>query len=87
MYDILLATSNSIGMVGVIVILIAYLMLSVGRWSADSFVYQVLNFVGAWLILFSLYFHWNLASVVIEIAWIVISIYGIYRAFRVCAKK
>ena len=41
----------------VIIILIAYYLLSVGRWPADCLSYQWLNFIGAWLILFSLYFH------------------------------
>ena len=79
MYDFCLLIANYVGMVGVILILIAYLFLSTGRWIADSMLYQLLNFTGAWLILFSLFFHWNLSSVVIEIAWIIISVVGIYR--------
>lgn len=79
MYDFLLKISDPVGMTGVIAILIAYYLLSVGRWAADSLRYQVINFVGAWLILFSLFFHWNLSSVVIEIAWLVISLIGICR--------
>lgn len=86
MYDILLQLSDPIGIVGVILILIAYLFLSTGSWVAHSFKYQFLNFVGAWLILFSLYFHWNLSSVLIEVAWIVISILGMYRLID-CKKK
>ncbi len=82
MYDFFNALANPVGIVGVIVILVAYLFLSTGRWIADSFIYQALNFIGAWLILFSLFFHWNLASVVIEIAWIMISVYGIYRVYQ-----
>jgi hypothetical protein len=72
--------SNPIGIVGVVLILIAYYYLSIGRWVADSLLYQCLNFAGAWLILYSLYFNWNWASVIIEVAWIVISVIGIYRA-------
>lgn len=82
MYNFLYELANPIGMVGVIIILIAYLYLSTGKWIADSFKYQILNFLGAWLILFSLFFHWNLASVVIEIAWILISVIGIYRVIK-----
>lgn len=80
MNDLLLQIANPIGMIGVIIILIAYFLLSTGRWAADSMIYQVLNFIGAWLILYSLFFHWNLSSVVIEIAWVIISMIGIYRA-------
>jgi hypothetical protein len=74
--------ADVIGILGVVMILIAYYFLSVGKWISDSMLYQVLNFAGAWLILFSLYFHWNLSSVVIEIAWIIISIMGMVRVVR-----
>jgi hypothetical protein len=74
--------ADVIGILGVVMILIAYYFLSVGKWISDSMLYQVLNFAGAWLILFSLYFHWNLSSVVIEIAWIIISIMGMIRVVR-----
>ncbi len=82
MYDILLEISDGVGIVGVVLILIAYYYLSVGKWISDSMIYQVLNFLGAWLILFSLYFHWNLSSVVIEVAWIIISLIGMYRVVK-----
>lgn len=87
MYDVCLALANPIGIIGVIIILIAYLLLSTGHWSAHGLKYQVLNFVGAWMILFSLYFYWNLSSVLIEIAWILISIYGMYKAVAMSKKK
>jgi hypothetical protein len=82
MYEFLEAIADTVGLIGVLIILIAYLLLSLGRWSAMSFKYQWINFLGAWLILYSLYFHWNLSSVVIEIAWIIISLVGIYRVSR-----
>jgi hypothetical protein len=73
--------SNPVGITGVLIVLIAYYFLSIGRWSANQFKYQWTNFIGAWLILFSLYFHWNLSSVLIEIAWIAISLVGIFRIY------
>jgi hypothetical protein len=87
MYDFFYAISNVIGITGVAMILLAYFFISSGRWVSDSMPYQVLNFVGAWFMLFSLYFHWNLASVIIEIAWIMISIMGMYRALDYSFKK
>jgi multisubunit Na+/H+ antiporter MnhB subunit len=87
MYDFLYQIANPIGIVGVILILIAYLFLSTGRWIPDSFKYQILNFIGAWLILYSLFFHWNVASFTIEVAWIIISVIGVYRAYRFSGKK
>ncbi len=85
MNHLLYVLADPIGMIGVILILIAYLLLSTGRWMSNTMIYQLLNFIGAWLILYSLFFHWNLSSFVIEIAWVLISMIGIYRAM--IAKK
>lgn len=82
MYDLFFKLSDEIGVAGVILVLIAYFLLSTGRWIADSLKYQILNFIGAWLILFSLFFHWNFSSVVIEIAWVAISLMGILRVMK-----
>jgi len=75
--------ANPIGIIGVIIILIAYFLLNTGRWRANSYIFQWCNLVGAIMILYSLYFHWNLASVVIEVAWLMISIIGILRIQRI----
>ncbi len=85
MYEFLNSVANPIGIVGVVLILIAYFLLSTDKMKANTYSYQILNCVGAWLILYSLFFHWNLASVVIEVAWIVISFLGIYRAYKASA--
>lgn len=79
MHDILLKLSDPVGITGVVLILIAYYYLSVGKWIADSMIFQSMNFLGAWFILFSLYFHWNTSSVLIEVAWIIISAVGMVR--------
>jgi len=79
MYNILLKLSDPIGIIGVIMLLVAYFGLSAGHLKANTLTYQFLNFFAAWLILFSLYFHWNTPSALIEAAWIVISMIGIYR--------
>ena len=72
--------ADHIGVVGVFLTLIAYYLLSVGRLTAESMSYGLMNFFGSWLILFSLMFSWNLSSVLIESAWIFISVIAIYRA-------
>jgi len=74
--------ADHVGVVGVLLTLIAYYLLSVGRLAAESLSYGLLNFFGSWLILFSLMFSWNLSSVLIESAWILISVVCIYRARR-----
>lgn len=79
MHRFLYAVSDPVGLVGVVLLLIAYFFLSTGRWASDSIIYQVYNLIGALFILYSLLFHWNLSSFVIEIAWVTISLIGIAR--------
>lgn len=72
-YDIL-------GMVGVAIILAAYLLLQLEKLSAQDWRYSAVNALGALLILISLFFSFNLASFIIEIAWLGISIFGLFKA-------
>ncbi|MEE8119712.1 MAG: cyclic nucleotide-binding protein [Gammaproteobacteria bacterium] len=70
-----------VGIIGVILILAAYLLLQIGTVTVQSLWYSLANAIGAVLILFSLYFDFNLPSVIIELAWLAISLIGITRAF------
>lgn len=78
-YDFLVKTADIIGISGVILLLIAYFLLSTNRMSSQSLSYQLYNLIGALCILYSLLFTFNLSSVVIETCWIIISLIGIYR--------
>ena len=82
MTELLKSWSELIGIIGVSFILTGYFLINTGKVTSKSVPYLSLNFAGAWLILISLFFHWNLASVVIECAWILISLVGFYRVFR-----
>lgn len=73
---------NAIGMLGVICLLIDYYLLSVNKISSNDLVYQLMNFFGASAILYSLFFEWNTPSVIIESAWVLISIIGICRILK-----
>lgn len=66
-----------VGMLGVGCVLIAYLLLQVGRYESTMIRFSVLNAVGAGLILISLVYAFNLSAFIIEIFWLVISLYGI----------
>lgn len=77
--------ADVVGIIGVLIVLIAYYQLQVGKLKASSLQFSILNAFGSSLILVSLYFNFNLASFLIEIAWVAISLYGIYGA--VCKKK
>ncbi len=53
------------------------------RWiTAQDWQFPAANLIAAILILISLIADWNLPSFVIEAFWLVISVYGIWKAFR-----
>jgi hypothetical protein len=70
------------GLLGVSLILLAYFLLQIERLRSEVLGYPVLNLVGAVLILVSLTHTFNLASFVIEVCWIAISLYGIAKILR-----
>lgn len=71
-----------IGNIGVILILGSYYWLQTGKTTADDLSYSVVNGLGALLILVSLYRDFNLSAVVIEFAWLAISIFGVWRVWQ-----
>jgi asparagine N-glycosylation enzyme membrane subunit Stt3 len=78
--------ADIIGMAGVSCILGSYFLLQASVLQVRDLSYSIINAIGAILILYSLSFHWNTSSVVIEIFWFSISLYGII-AHRIRKKK
>lgn len=78
MHDI----SNYIGIIGVTLVLGAYFFSQTGRVTFESVGYLFSNLFGSLLITFSLIYHWNLSSFLIELAWFSISIMGLIKMFR-----
>jgi len=76
-----------IGNIGVFMILIAYFMLQVNRINNHSLTFSLMNFCGALLILVSLYFDFNLSAFVIELFWLLISLYGMCKWVRTHSRK
>ena len=74
--------ANFLGIIGVIVILVVYFLLQANKLAPHKLPYSILNFVGSSLILFSLFYAWNLPSVIVEAVWSLISVYGIYKALK-----
>ncbi|MHC9085945.1 CBU_0592 family membrane protein [Luteimonas sp. RIT-PG2_3] len=69
-----------VGLVGTFMVLGAFLLLQVGSLSGKGLVYQLLNLFGAVGIAMSLVLgKFNLPAFLLQIAWILISIYGIAR--------
>lgn len=75
--------TDAVGIVGVAFVVAAYFLITNRKLHGDDVRYHILNFVGASLIMVSLMFHWNTASVVIEAVWMLISGWGIWRCWRV----
>jgi hypothetical protein len=70
---------NSIGVAGTLSFLWAYFMLQRNLWKHDGFAYLFANFLGAVCLIISLLWHFNLASFLLECAWLMISGYGLYK--------
>ena len=71
-----------IGTLGAFLILGTYFLLQVGRLRAEELRYSLLNAAGAALILFSLFFAFNLSAAVVEGFWLLISVGGIAKWAR-----
>ena len=73
---------NVLGLVGVALILLAYLLLQLRRIDPASAAFSALNALGAALVLLSLYYDFNLPAAVVEGAWLLISLFGLAQAWR-----
>lgn len=71
-----------IGITGAACILLAYFLLQQERMTAHHISYQLLNLLGASLLTVSLFWFWNLGAFIIEICWVMISLYGLARILR-----
>jgi hypothetical protein len=71
------------GLIGVALVLVAFFLLQAHKLSGQGYTYQVMNLLGAFGILLSLIFGmFNLSAFVQELAWFLISVYGIVRGVR-----
>jgi hypothetical protein len=67
------------GFAGALIVVIAYFANQVGRLPSDDWRFPGANLLGSLLILMSFYTGWNFPSLVIEIFWVAISVYGLVR--------
>jgi hypothetical protein len=68
------------GFTGVILIVVAYLLLQVNKLQSAAPLYSLLNAVGAFLVMVSLVFDFNLAAFLMEAFWFLISLFGLARS-------
>lgn len=71
-----------IGFCGVGVLLFAFYGSQTGKIPPTDIRSPVINLAGATLLLISLLYHWNTASVFFELCWIAISLYGIVKILK-----
>lgn len=76
-----LSLTDLIGILGVIIIIIGYMLLQLEKMDAKDLSFSVLNTLGALLIILSLLYAWNLPSFIMEFTWMMISLYGIFKYY------
>jgi hypothetical protein len=76
------SASNIVGYLGAAAVAVAYFLNQRGSLRSDDWRYPGINLLGSVLITISLLYHLNLPSILIEIFWSLISLYGIQRNLR-----
>ena len=66
-----------IGLSGVVLLIVTYALLQLDRIDPKGFWYSFNNLIVALLVTVSLIYTPNLASIVIEVFWFIISFYGV----------
>ncbi len=70
-----------IGSVGVSLIILTYVALQIEKIKSDSLIYSLLNAFGPSLIIISLIYNFNFSAFIVELFWILISLFGIIKYF------
>lgn len=73
------STSTLIGYLGAAVVILAYFLNQSGLLNSDHWRFPASNLLGSALVMVSLLYHTNPPSIVIEVFWSSISIYGIWK--------
>lgn len=71
--------SDAVGYTGALIIAAAYLLNQRGRLDSQSRRFPAMNLFGSMLVLVSLVFRPNLPSIIIELFWSSISLYGVLK--------
>lgn len=72
--------SQFLGFLGMMCVVYAYhKVTSTNGWKSDDTVFNVVNLVGAILLIISLCFHFNFGSFMIEVFWIAIAGKALYK--------
>ena len=71
-----------VGNIGVGLIIITYLLLHMGRMNSASYLYSSLNALGAFFVIISLMYEFNMSAFIVEAFWVGISLFGIFRQWH-----
>lgn len=71
-----------LGTIGVGFIVVMYAMLQTGKIDSRRPAFSLFNAIGAVLILASLTYEFNFSAALIETIWLLVSLYGLYKAWR-----
>jgi len=74
--------TDAIGMLGTLLVLVAYFLLQLEYTDPKSLSYNLINLLGGVFLLLSLCFNFNLASFVMEVFWIGASMIGLWKYWR-----
>jgi len=74
--------ADIIGLTGVICIVVSYLLIQIGYLQTQSIRYSLYNGIGAFFVLISLLYNFNLSAFIVELFWLLISLFGIIRYFQ-----
>ena len=74
--------SDFVGNVGVVILLATYAGLQLGKIDAKGFWYSFNNLIVAALLGINLYYKPNISSIIIEIFWFAISLYGLIKWYQ-----
>jgi hypothetical protein len=75
------AVHDVAGVIGSVIVIIAYFATQAGWFGANDPRFAWANLLGAVLIIFSLLVDFNLAAFIMEIFWILISLFGLARYY------
>ena len=76
------------GNIGVALMVVGYLLLQAEKIRSRDLSYSLMNGVGALLVLISLLYRFNLSAFLVEMFWLLISLYGLIKfAVRPGAKE
>jgi hypothetical protein len=75
------------GWFGVVLLLAAYALVSAKRLEGDSILYQTMNILGGVLLITNSYYFHAIPSVVVNVAWIGIAFFALFRRYRAGRKE